>query len=924
LPTSSLPSGVLWHDGHLYATSHPSLWRFEEAGGKGRATKRTALVSDFNFNGNGCDIHGPFLGPDGWLYWTDGRHGYKVATREGTVLSGFAARIWRCRPDGTGVERVAGGGFDNPVELAFTPRGEILGTMDQGTGDALLHFVEGGVYPREHPCLKEFPSTGPLLGSVRQYGAALPVALCGLARVRSEHLGKEFRGALLTAQFNVHRVERHVLVRDGATFRSTDTDFITSTDHDVHLTDVLEDADGSLLFIDMGAWFNYGCPTSKIARPEVLGAIYRVRRAGAPKVADPWGRALKLATRSPDDLVGLLDDPRHRVRDQVVLQLARRGREAVGALAAVLGRAGGRSVMARRNAVWALCRIRTPEALAAARAALLDKDASVRQAAAHVAGLERDVRATANLAAMVVKDEPPLRLKAAEALGCLGKAEAVPALLEALPGSAADRFLEHSLIYALIRLNQRKLTLPALAHASPRVRQAGLLALDQMADGGLTREEVVPLLDTDDPELQQTALAVVSKRPAWSRDALGLLRKLLDRAELSAAQQRSLGGTLVAFGGDPEVRKLVASALAREETAPATRQLLLRVLARRAGALPRPWEDALGRALGHKDLAVRREAVAAVKALNLTRFDGQLAGLAGDKGLPAGLRLAALDCLAGRLKRLDAGLFRFLAGHLSPRADPLLGVAAARALGAAPLERGQLLDVAGRLADAGPLLVPLVVPAFARSRDAAVGGALVRALRRSPGAEALSAADLDRLLKGYPAEVGKAGQPLRARLAARREKQAAYLAQVSRELKGVKGDVERGRQVFHARKAACASCHRAAGAGGAVGPDLSQVGRFRSARDLLESIVFPSSSIVPEFRSYIVTTRAGRVSTGILLRDSADAVYLRGADLAEVRIPRKEVASLAPSDVSLMPEGLEKALTRQELADLLEFLVRQK
>src|SRR5262249_6334043 len=156
------------------------------------------------------------------------------------------------------------------------------------------------------------------------------------------------------------------------------------------------------------------------------------------------------------------------------------------------------------NAVWALCRIRTPDALTAVRRALLDRDASVRQAAAHVAGLEKDERALATLKVMVVKDEPPLRLKAAEALGRIGKPEGVAALLEALPGSASDRFLEHALVYALLRLNQRKLTLPALGHPSPRVRQAALIALDQMKDGGLTREQVLPLLDTDDPELQQT------------------------------------------------------------------------------------------------------------------------------------------------------------------------------------------------------------------------------------------------------------------------------------------------------------------------------------------------------------------------------------------------------------------------------------
>src|SRR5262249_37297870 len=59
------PQGVLWHDGAVYTASHPSIWKLEEPDARGAAARRTELVKDFNFNGNGCDIHGPFLGPDG-------------------------------------------------------------------------------------------------------------------------------------------------------------------------------------------------------------------------------------------------------------------------------------------------------------------------------------------------------------------------------------------------------------------------------------------------------------------------------------------------------------------------------------------------------------------------------------------------------------------------------------------------------------------------------------------------------------------------------------------------------------------------------------------------------------------------------------------------------------------------------------------
>ena len=74
---------------------------------------------------------------------------------------------------------------------------------------------------------------------------------------------------------------RHVLSPAGSTFTSQDSDFLVSSDPDFHPTDVLEDADGSLVVIDTGAWYKLCCPTSQLAKPDVLGAIYRIRRKNA-------------------------------------------------------------------------------------------------------------------------------------------------------------------------------------------------------------------------------------------------------------------------------------------------------------------------------------------------------------------------------------------------------------------------------------------------------------------------------------------------------------------------------------------------------------------------------------------------------------------------------------------------------------------
>src|SRR5262249_48816250 len=154
--------------------------------------------------------------------------------------------------------------------------------------------------------------------------------------------------------------------------------------------------------------------------------------------------------------------------------------------------------------------------------ALADKEASVRLSAAHSVGLHRDVEASPRLLELVVKDSPEIRREAATALGRIHNNQAVPALLLGLR-TATDRFLEHALIYALIEIADREATLKGLQDPNPQVRRGALIALDQMEAGNLTTDLVTPLLNTPDPTLQKTALAIITTHPAWAGETAGLL-----------------------------------------------------------------------------------------------------------------------------------------------------------------------------------------------------------------------------------------------------------------------------------------------------------------------------------------------------------------------------------------------------------------
>src|SRR5207237_2412689 len=128
-----------------------------------------------------------------------------------------------------------------------------------------------------------------------------------------------------------------------------------------------------------------------------------------------------------------------------------------------------------------------------------------------------------------------VRRQAALALGRLRQPAAIPALFAALK-VGGDRFLEHALIYALIQIADAQGLAKGLSDPSPIVRRAALMALDQRDGSTLTRDQVTPLLNTDDPALQQTALAVITARPGWAKEIVGLLGQWLGEKNLDAAR----------------------------------------------------------------------------------------------------------------------------------------------------------------------------------------------------------------------------------------------------------------------------------------------------------------------------------------------------------------------------------------------------
>ncbi len=916
----TFPQGILWHDGAIYTASPPSLWKLEDRDGDGVADHREELATGFPFTGIADDMHGPSLGPDGRIYWGTGRFPHEIRKPGGPVIhQGSSPLILRCRTDGSELE-VFSAAMGNPVKLAFSDEGEpfasgtFFAPVEMGVGlrDAVIHCVEGGVYPVRGCEFFELNRTGPLLPAVAQLGLA---AVSGITRGRGPAFGGDATPILYAAQFNTHSVPRLKLKREGSTFAASIEQFLESEASDFHPTDVVEDADGSLLVIDTGAWFKH-CPTSQIDRQNVFGGIYRIRPQAASKTEDPWGKAIAWDHLDTRGLTERLDDPRFAVQDKAVARLSAAGAKAIPALSNAIRK--GRTALSRRNAVWALGRIDAPAAREAANQGLSDADAGVRTAAAHVAGLNRDPRAVARLETICTSDVPAARREAATALGRIGRPGAVPALLAAVRGTP-DRFVEHAAIDALIRLDDPEATRNGLTASDPSQRRAAVVALIQMNHGGLTPGLAAGVFDRSDPDLQDAVMGVLGSRPEFATLMAGVLRGWLQRPGLSGPRLESTRRVLMASCRDRGVQDMVGGLLAARTTPTASRLLLLEVIGQApVTSTPQTWHDALAKVLAENDERLLEQALTVYRSKPLMSCDAAVQRLGGDRRRPAHLRVAALDAYATRLVRLDVESFHLLIASLDSEAPPLQRLSAARALGRASLDDEQLLTLAGVIHDLGALVLPRILPAFGKSRNPAVGARLVAALGSSPGFRSLSADALQHSLKDYPEEIQRQAEPLSRELNLEVEEKSKILETLLPQV--ANGDPRRGHDVFLSARASCSTCHSVGSEGGHVGPDLTNIGKIRTDRDLLEAIVFPSSSFARGFEPYQIATHDGRVFSGIIKRENADALFLTGADRLETVIPRQDVELIEPATESVMPRGLDANLSRTELADLIAFL----
>ncbi len=536
---------------------------------------------------------------------------------------------------------------------------------------------------------------------------------------------------------------------------------------------------------------------------------------------------------------------------------------------------------------------------------------------------------TAELVAAFESRNGWTRDAAARVLFQRADASAVPLLVEKVKGKGLPEGRVHAL-YALASLKalSSDLVVAAMGDAHPRVREHAV----RLAEGFLNDATVVAKLITmtgdDDLRVRYQTAFVLGGLPAQQRVApLTALAKQdggdswMRFAILNALSEggATVFGELVAdapFRATPNALEFLGQLCGMIGLSGRTAEIegVLKTIVDLpeadsvlAGTMARSLYESLGRGNA---------------ALRQTLFASGTSGEKAITKLVAKARAAAGDSKAGLAQRIEAVRTLSLGNFGDSRVvlEGLIGNQQPDSLQLAALATmGRLGDAAvpSILIEVWPKLSPRVRTGAADlvfSRGPWVLEFLAAVAEGKIATTDVEPARLKTLEKSTDAAVQKAAKELLAKLKVGRR--SDVLAQYRSSLE-LKGDAKAGKVTF---TKICANCHKVEGQGYEIGPNLASF-KSRGAEAILLNVIDPNAEVNPQYVNYACELQDGRTVTGIISAETATSVTFRRAENMSDTVLRSEIAELRSTGMSIMPEGMEKDITPQAMADVIAYLL---
>lgn len=518
--------GLQYIDGKLYVHHSPKFSVFDDHDGVG--ANRVDLIQSDNphpwlpsFNDHipsNCR-----LAMDGYLYISTGDKGlFGLTGPDGRRLELHGGGVYRMRPDGTGLE-IYCTGTRNFLEVAINSEDELFtyDNTDDGVGwwTRVTHMVDGGYYGYPYDYLVRRPYTLWMMGD---FGGGAPTGACSY---NEDALPVEYHGNLFLCDWGRGQVLRLKVARTGATYRIVSRvqtgklDFISKGRLDeFRPVGITVSPDGKSFYVS-----DWAKATWK--HNDVIGRLYKITFTGktieAPKPV--WyipAASGKPFRASDDELLHALAHPSENVRLAAQRRLAQRGAEVAPALSALVENPSA-PAPARWSAIWTLDAL---DGGRSGRAAILDAlraaDLTVRMQAERELGERRVQEAQQPLIALLRHSNAAVRFRAATALGRIGDAASVPALMDSL--DETDFFTHYAVFTALHRIGVANAAawpamLNGLASRDAAVREGVTFAMRETYDTGLVAALARSAADRNLPLTVRTnvfsLLASLAKRP---------------------------------------------------------------------------------------------------------------------------------------------------------------------------------------------------------------------------------------------------------------------------------------------------------------------------------------------------------------------------------------------------------------------------
>jgi quinoprotein glucose dehydrogenase len=877
--------GIAIRAGKLWLTANNYLYQYDLTP-EGKAVNKRTILVDKNKAWNPFGMFVLEWGPDGLLYMSVGDHVIDIRGPDGQKITGRrnSGIVLRMNPDGTKMERLVHG-LRVPYSFEYDPFGQLwVLSNGEGNPNRFVHVIDGvdyhcysrpavdnnwlaGNHPLAPPCFELHRGANTQV--IRYYGAAFPPA---------------YQGSLLLDNWGAHGFSgpnRGIFrfVPDEHGHIVTKEPFLSCTDPHFRPSHIVLDPHGNLLVAD---WYGRDDESDR------TGRIWRLKYVGKdrPKVS----HKLDSADWGHDDYaVSALSSPDHLVREKAVTELLKRGDSVVGRLRDYAEHTP--QALGAAEALWTLARMDTPAARTAVMAGTRHPDQKVRRLALRL--LRRYHVPEADTVARQLTHDPDPAVQLEAALTRTSPRDVASALVNALnAGVAGDKYLRYEAAWHLAKHASMDEFCFLLRSGQPEVRLAGLIALDVACFEELpTRPVALAALgrSLENPGKLDLDLLLTVAQLDGDASTVPALEHLLARADLPPAiaarailvLRTKAGGKALSAAAGKRLLQAVASG-AVHLTTPADQLMIFELLAAEG-----PSEFALRQIAGHLrggDSRVREAAHALAR-----RFGPKAAPLAPSLWQTVLAPRARFEDLLEQLATLAriesrprANAWALLLAH----PDPLVRAEAVR-WWRTFRGRPEMMDI---LVGQAPELV---------KSDAGMKEDLAAVFRTVTPLPA-------------PIEALALPGPTKDKEVLARETLAS--------LATLKPDQRRkhallGQQVFE--RASCTKCHTTATQTTLLAPSLKGVAA-QKIDYLIESVLYPSKVIKTGFESETVVTRDGRVLNGLVKDEGA---FLRVLNLdRDERVAKTDVDSRAVARVSIMPEGQEAEMSRQEFVDLIAYL----